>query len=113
MDLLIPKYNFLFEVNLIGFLLHTPTIIMKLYENEDLRTLRTRRKQLDADHIMINFIIGIRYTPFFLPVHLRIILVGNQFISSFLIGLHTGRPLTHSNYTKSCINTIVLLRMST
>jgi len=27
--------------------------------------------------------------------------------------LYTGRPLTHSNYTRCCINTIVLLRMST
>jgi len=27
--------------------------------------------------------------------------------------LHTGRPLTHSDYTRGCINTIVLLRMST
>jgi len=26
---------------------------------------------------------------------------------------HTGRPLKHSDYTRSCINTIVLLRMST
>jgi len=26
---------------------------------------------------------------------------------------YTGRPLTHSNYTRSCINTIVLLKMST
>jgi hypothetical protein len=26
---------------------------------------------------------------------------------------HTGRPLTHSDYTRCCINTIVLLRMST
>jgi len=30
-----------------------------------------------------------------------------------LIDLHTGRPLTQSDYTRSCINTIVLLRMST
>jgi len=29
------------------------------------------------------------------------------------LDLHTGRPLTQSNYTRSCINTIVLLRMST
>jgi len=27
--------------------------------------------------------------------------------------MHTGRPLTHSDYTRSCIHTIVLLRMST
>jgi len=27
--------------------------------------------------------------------------------------LHTGRPLTQSDYTRSCINTIVLPRMST
>jgi len=26
---------------------------------------------------------------------------------------YTGRPLTQSDYTRSCINTIVLLRMST
>jgi len=34
-------------------------------------------------------------------------------VSKFLIDLHTGRPLTQSDYTRSCINTIVLLRMST
>jgi hypothetical protein len=27
--------------------------------------------------------------------------------------LYTGRPLTHSDYTRSCIHTIVLLRMNT
>jgi len=27
--------------------------------------------------------------------------------------LHTGRPLTQSDYTRRCINTIVFLRMST
>jgi len=27
--------------------------------------------------------------------------------------LHTGRPLTQSDYTRSCIRTIVLLSMST
>jgi len=32
---------------------------------------------------------------------------------SVLIDLHTGQPLTHSNYTRGCINTIVLLKMST
>jgi len=31
----------------------------------------------------------------------------------FLIDLFTGWPLTQSNYTRSCINTIVLLKMST
>jgi len=31
----------------------------------------------------------------------------------FNLDLHTGRPLTQSHYTKSCIHTIVLLRMST
>jgi len=31
----------------------------------------------------------------------------------FHLDLHTGRPLTQSDYTRSCINTIVLLRMST
>jgi hypothetical protein len=33
--------------------------------------------------------------------------------NKFLIDLHTGRPLTQSDYTRSCVNTIVLLRMST
>jgi len=33
--------------------------------------------------------------------------------NKFLIDLHTGRPITHSDYTRSCINTIVLLRMGT
>ena len=33
--------------------------------------------------------------------------------NEFLIDLHTGRPLTQSDYTRCCINTIVLLRMST
>jgi len=47
----------------------------------------------------------------FLTVHLRIIPVGDQL--ELLIDLHTGRPLTHSDYTRSCINTIVPLRMST
>jgi len=28
------------------------------------------------------------------------------------IDLHTGRPLTNSDCTRSCINTIVLLRVS-
>jgi len=28
-------------------------------------------------------------------------------------GTHTGRPLTQSDYTRCCINTIVLLRMGT
>jgi len=26
---------------------------------------------------------------------------------------YTGRPLTHSDYTTKCINTVVLMRMST
>jgi len=26
---------------------------------------------------------------------------------------HAGRPLTQINYTRSCVNTIVLLKMST
>jgi len=34
-------------------------------------------------------------------------------IWQFHLDLRTGRPLTHSNYTGSCIHTIVLLRMST
>jgi len=29
------------------------------------------------------------------------------------IDLHVGQPLTQSNYTRSCINTFVLLKMST
>jgi hypothetical protein len=29
------------------------------------------------------------------------------------LDLHTGQPLTQTDYTRSCINTIVLLRMST
>jgi len=29
------------------------------------------------------------------------------------LDLHIGRPLTQSDYTRSCIHTIVLLRMST
>jgi len=29
------------------------------------------------------------------------------------LDLHTGRPLTQINYTRCCINTIVLLKMST
>jgi hypothetical protein len=29
------------------------------------------------------------------------------------LDLHTGRPLTQSDYIRSCIHTIVLLRMST
>jgi len=31
----------------------------------------------------------------------------------FRLDLHTGRPLTQNDYTRSCINTIVLLRMNT
>jgi len=31
----------------------------------------------------------------------------------FLLDLHTGRPLTQSDYSRCCINTNVLLRMST
>jgi len=34
-------------------------------------------------------------------------------VNKLLIGLHAGRPLTQSYYTRSCINTTVLLRMST
>jgi hypothetical protein len=30
-----------------------------------------------------------------------------------LLDLHTGRPLTSTDYNRSCINTIVILRMST
>jgi hypothetical protein len=33
--------------------------------------------------------------------------------TSFHLDLHAGRPLTQSDYTGSCINIIVLLRMST
>jgi len=32
--------------------------------------------------------------------------------NSVLILRYTGRPLTQSDYTRSCINPIVLLRMS-
>jgi len=38
---------------------------------------------------------------------------GMQVKMEFLIGPHTGRPLTQSNYTRSCIHTVVLLRMGT
>jgi len=31
----------------------------------------------------------------------------------FHLDLHTGRPLTQSDYTRSCIHTIFLLKMST
>jgi len=31
----------------------------------------------------------------------------------FLLDLHNGRPLTQSDYTRSCIHTVLLLRMST
>jgi len=31
----------------------------------------------------------------------------------FHLDLHTGRPLTQNDYTRSCIHTFVLLRMST
>jgi hypothetical protein len=48
----------------------------------------------------------------FVTVHLCIILVGDQLDAQFLTNLHTGRPLTQSDYTRSCINTIVLLRIS-
>jgi hypothetical protein len=33
--------------------------------------------------------------------------------TEFHLDLQTGRPLTQSDYIRSCINTIVLLRMST
>jgi len=36
-----------------------------------------------------------------------------QVKKEFLTDLHTGRPLTQSDYTRSCINTTVLLKMST
>jgi len=41
------------------------------------------------------------------------VLVAARYAGQFLIDLHTGRPLTQSDYTRSCIHTIVLLRMST
>jgi hypothetical protein len=45
------------------FLLRTPTFIQKPYEIEELkRILRTKREQLDVDHIMINFIFGTHCT---------------------------------------------------
>jgi len=34
-------------------------------------------------------------------------------VNKFLIDLHTGWLLTQSNYTRGCINTILLLKMST
>jgi len=34
-------------------------------------------------------------------------------VEEFHLDLHTGRPPTQSDYTRSCIHTIVLLRMST
>jgi len=34
-------------------------------------------------------------------------------VNKELIDLHTGRPLALSDYTRYCINTVVLLRMST
>ena len=34
-------------------------------------------------------------------------------VEQFLLDLHTGRPLTESDYTRRCINTIDLLMMST
>jgi len=34
-------------------------------------------------------------------------------VNKKLIDLHNVRPLTYSNYTRSCINTTVLLTMST
>jgi len=39
--------------------------------------------------------------------------VNKELLIEFLIDLHTGRSLTLTDYTRSCINTIVLLRMST
>jgi len=39
------------------------------------------------------------------------VLVAIQY--EFLIDLHTRWPLTQSNYTRGCINTVVLLKMST
>jgi len=36
------------------------------------------------------------------------------FIHSVLVAVrYMGRPLTQSDYTRSCINTVVLLRMNT
>ena len=34
-------------------------------------------------------------------------------VEQFLLDLHTGLPLTESDYTRCCINTIDLLMMST
>jgi len=34
-------------------------------------------------------------------------------VEQFLLYLHTGQPLTESDYTRCCINTIDLLMMST
>jgi len=36
-----------------------------------------------------------------------------QVNKELLIDPHTGRTLTQSNYTRGCINTIVLLKVST
>ena len=34
-------------------------------------------------------------------------------VKQFLLDLHTGRPLTESDYTRCCINAVDLLMMST
>ena len=34
-------------------------------------------------------------------------------VEQFLLDLHTGHPLTESDYTRCCINTVDLLMMST
>lgn len=36
------------------FLSRTTTITLRTYENEELRMLRTKRKQLETNHIMFN-----------------------------------------------------------
>jgi hypothetical protein len=37
----------------------------------------------------------------------------NLLVAEFHLDLHTGRPITQSDYTRCCIHTIVPLRMST
>jgi len=55
-------------------------------------THHQERKQLYLQHLVF-------VTPLLLPAAIAV--------------RYTGRPLTQSNYTRRCINTIVLLRMST
>ena len=63
MELIIQKYNFSFEVELVGFPFTSIHDYTEANEKEELRIFRTRRKQLHKVHIMINLITGIRHTP--------------------------------------------------